>query len=399
LGLHHTARDAPSVKMSIEERFKKAKPAPMHKVPQTSRTLLDGFYKFARPGSGGFRADLFERAQKNYLRSWAGGRTKAGLAARVEASPLDTPYEWVDVFAKSQRVKKLPKRTSNATKFQMIANMSPHHHMYWAVWALYCEYMLIEHLRKGVLFSSRMSPAQMDRWYRRHWDPSSRVTYVDYTGWDTGVDANFTSAYRTVYLGWGVPVNVADKFAYDRSHPRTFFGPLPEMQMSGDRFTLLNNTIGNMMISGCCSSIPSVRHLDSRDYTAPCSIVCAFCGDDSIYCGLFEYTSPGRFGLNFIEKVSVRDVGEFCGFMFGGHRLHIDAPTMVHRGQILYSDGVNDPSVWLSYDEQLRWAADVGEMTPALAAAVEISHQAHVSFNIPTSKFTPSRYRAPANRV
>jgi hypothetical protein len=389
LGLHHNPRDAASTAFSLTERYRKAHNRRAQTVSPAAQELIGGLQQFVRPGTGSIDHACLAQCQSEYLQSWASKKTMTTLRAQVDANPIDRPPDWIEVTAKGQRVKKLEARTANAKKFQMISNASHSRLFHDAVWALYLEKQLVKHLRPGVYLHTRASLRHMQRWYDKWWNTSEEVTYVDYTGWDTGVDSSFTEAYRRVLLQFGVPEEIADKFARERNNSRAFFGPMPVMQMSGDRYTWVANTLGNMMLSGVTLKVKKIRGSAVNDALTPSAVVACFSGDDSIFCGRFDAYDPRHFGFFFIPKLTVSRYGEFCGFMFGHAKLSISPAGLLHRLSIMWGDGVNDPDALRSYDELLHYASHSMEMTAELAAACDISRRMHYHFRIPPSKYTP----------
>jgi len=232
---------------------------------------------------------------------------------------------------------------------------------------------LMKAKRPNVYLHARASIGDMQRWYNKHWDPGARVTYTDYTGWDTGVDESFTILYSETMIRFGIPARIAKKFAEDRHSRRSFMGPMPAMQASGDRYTWLNNTIGNMALTGISFDIDS-------------STVAAFSGDDMILCGEPHYSNPGR-SFHFLPKLTVSNQGEFCGYMFGGTQLYVSPNVLLHRYTMALEDGRKDYDFWESANYALHYA-DRGNMEPDLVydSAANVVRSAYTMFDLPPPK-------------
>jgi hypothetical protein len=252
-------------------------------------------------------------------------------------------------------------------KGQIVTDLSHQQLFGDAVWALYAQRQLLRHKNDNVYLHSEAPFDAFSRWYDKSWDPQQPVTYTDYTGWDTGVNESFTLFYRNVLLSYGVPLYIADKFAEDRHSRHSFMGPMPAMQASGDRYTWLMNTIGNMGLTGI-----SFDAVDSA---------CAFSGDDMIICGSPTFSPPD--GYAFQPKLTVAPTGEFCGHMFGSHSLHESSRYILHRATLAMEDGRNDQGFWDSIDLSLRHAPNSAFFVDEyFDAAVAVSASAREVFKL-----------------
>jgi hypothetical protein len=374
LGAHHTRRDDATVKLSLDARIHPKQALIRQDSRDRARALVKGFKSFATLGDRSFNESLFEQCINDSLLSWAGGRTKRQITNSILNNPVDWDPLFVSLFLKSQRIKKLPKAQMFAGKGQIVTNVSYNSIFSDAAMALYVERSLSSHLRPGVYLHSRSPPSVMSRFYQRYWDKSAKVTYCDYTGWDTNVDEAFSLLYAEIMRSYGVPAEYVESFIHRRHNSRSFLGPMPAMQFSGDRFTWLNNTMGNMALTGCSFKIPR-------------GTAVAFSGDDMIVCGAFVFKS-NTVNRKFLPTVVTGESGEFCGFMFGESELHISSRVLLHRGQMALEDGRRDAAYWTSFDYTLRYA-NSGSIAPDLHfdAALSLSRIAHERFNIPPSRF------------
>jgi hypothetical protein len=358
LGLHHTRRDHATESLSLRARITPRKARPRHIHRHQSTQLRSGFVKFASWGAGSLDEGLFQVCITEYLSSWLSGRTYAQIVRSVEACEPDWDPTFVKLFLKSQRIKKLEKANSPAVKGQIVTDMSHIKLFRDAVWALYLEKKLMQTRRPGVYLHCRSPFARMVEWYKRYW-PKGSVTYTDYTGWDTNVDEGFTLFYASWMRSHGVPTAVVTRYVYERHNSRSFLGPMPAMQFSGDRYTWLLNTVGNMALTGLLFDIKANQ-------------VAAFSGDDSILAGDPSFTEPEDLRFGFQPKVTRGFTGEFCGFMFGHDVLHVSPSVLLHRGTMALEDGRRDEDYWRSFGQSLHYAQS-GDFYPdlVLSAAVQ----------------------------
>jgi hypothetical protein len=319
-------------------------------------------------------------------RSWAGGRTVAQILASIAANPVDWDPTFVSLFLKSQRVKKMPAAYSQATKGQIVTNVSYNAMFEDQVFALYLEKCILANARRNVYLHCRSPFATMAKFYRKHWVVGREVTYVDYTSWDTNVNEAFTELYANVLRSYGVDPAYVDRFVHRRLNSRSFLGPMPAMQFSGDRYTWIANTIGDMAFTGISFA--------QRNDMAFC-----FSGDDMIACGTPKYILPNPASWGFSPKLTTAATGEFCGYIFGDRTLHISSAALLHRGRMALEDGRNDRAYWTSFDMALHQAQSPHALfpDPLLTAAIAISHIAHTTLRVPRTRFSPpdpTPYRA-----
>jgi len=240
------------------------------------------------------------------------------------------------LFQKGQWVKKLEAAGARVKKSQIIAQVSLSRTVGDAAWCEYLEAQLRPLFRPGVLFFNRMNPNELQRWYAQHWDPAKPVTANDYTAWDTGVDAVFLAFDQWLMRHFSFPEWYVEQVGHHRAQSRTFLGPYPIMQPSGDRYTLLLNSMRNLALTGA-----------SLDFAPGTPI--AVCGDDSAVCG--QHATPRTFQSHLWRmqpKRSVSDVAEFCGWSFGAHELTVSLPALTHRARIGLQRGLASPDYWRS---------------------------------------------------
>lgn len=124
---------------------------------------------------------------------------------------------------------------------------------------------------------------------------------------------------------------------------RTFAGPYPIMQPSGDRYTLFLNSMRNVAVTGASLAFPPGTPI-------------AICGDDSIVQGAHSPERdfrPGQWSIRPKRHVSL--TGVFCGWRFGGPRLVTDLEALTYRARIAVQRGESSPDYWRSLIEQLAY--------------------------------------------
>jgi hypothetical protein len=374
LGQTHSRRDGALEKFSYAERIHPAEPLTRSRHRNNAKRLMKGLAKWVDfKDNPGLNRGLLQQCYDDRLQSWLSHRTTRQIALSIQRAEVDWPRDFVKLFLKGQRIKKLDVAHTGLKKGQIVTDMSHAQLFSDDVWALYLERSLMKAKRPNVYLHARASIGDMQRWYSKFWDPGAKVTYTDYTGWDTGVDESFTILYSETMIRFGIPARIAKKFAEDRHSRRSFMGPMPAMQASGDRYTWLNNTIGNMALTGISFDIDS-------------STVAAFSGDDMILCGEPHYSNPGR-SFHFLPKLTVSNQGEFCGYMFGGGQLYVSPNVLLHRYTIALEDGRKDYDFWESANYALHYA-DRGNMEPDLVydSAANVVRSAYDMFNLPPPK-------------
>jgi hypothetical protein len=340
LGLRHQTRDKETEALSLRERIRPAVPRVKSVDRADAKLLMKSISRWVDTSQSGFDYGLFNRCLDEQITSWVAHRTIGQLAASVAASPVDWDPNFVELFLKNQRVKKIGVATSHAKKGQIVTNVSHVQLFRDSVWALYAQKMLLRRTHRNIYLHIGKNVTAMQDWYKRY-DWSGPLTACDYTGWDTGVDEKFSLFYRELFIRFGFPVDIADQFLATRHSRRSFLGPMPAMQASGDRYTWLCNTIGNMALTAL---------VFNPDPNAPA----CFSGDDMVLRGSYHGSIPPRF--KFIPKTLHGDELEFCGFMYGGPSLHISPAVLVHRGMQALGDGRLDRDYWDSYQFSLAFA-------------------------------------------
>jgi hypothetical protein len=375
LGLRHSAQDAATFELSLKARIHPRDSLTRAKHRKQAKDLYAAFGKHVDLSKNGLDFGVLNQCYTEFAASWLGGRTMAQVRKSFENAPVDWDPQFVKLFLKSQRVKKIEKAASNASKGQIVTDVAHLDLFKWSVWALYVEKMLLRRKRKNVYLHARSNYKKMSDWYVRYWDQNVENTACDMTGWDTGVDEAFTIFYHDVFRSFGVPTSVCKEFALGRESRRCFLGPLGAMQASGDRFTWLCNTMGNMAITALC--YPS--------WTVEAS---SFSGDDMLLCGLFYRVRPRGPGYRFVPKEQHGFSLEFCGMTFGSELLHVSPRVLDHRATQALEDGRRDEDFWRSAHQAMAYGSSVsGEnFDPYFVSALAKVRFAEKHFLTPTSR-------------
>jgi hypothetical protein len=190
------------------------------------------------------------------------------------------------------------------------------------------------------------------------------------TGWDTGVDESFSLFYKEVFSTFGVPADVCEAFVETRHTRRSFMGPMGAMQASGDRFTWLCNTLGNMAVTSLTFKLNPTQ--------ASC-----FSGDDMLLNGHYARSVPSGAVLHFVPKVEYGKRLEFCGYQFGGPRLVLSPRVLLHRATMALEDGRRDVDFWRSVKQAAMFTFDSAfTSTPEHSALVTLVDWAERKFDL-----------------
>jgi hypothetical protein len=342
---HHRGTDQALFQKSIPDRCPPRRDDPELTAADRLRLnqLIGGFRKSVDIGPE--RCDINELLLEDCLvrcaESWFAGKSKAQIQAAVGKWEVDDDPLFIRVFQKGQWIKKLEARGADVKKSQVIAQVAMSRTFRDAVWCEYLEASLLPKLRPHTLYFNRLNPAQLGDWFTEHWDNSQPVTANDYTGWDTGVDRVFLAFDIWLMEHFGFPPGYVARYRRERYLSRTFVGPYPIMQPSGDRYTLLLNSMRNLALCGA-----------SLDFLPGTPI--AVCGDDSVVCGAFKkprYFQPRAWRMT--PKLSVSPVATFCGWSIGSTGFHISLESLTYRARIGLQRGIALPDFWRSVCEMV----------------------------------------------
>jgi hypothetical protein len=369
-GLTHSTKDVATESITFNERLPvgEAHITPDHRA--LANKLFAGLRKFVgwRKSNETFDEGLFERCVNERIRGWADKKTLADIRTSLSSAPADQDRYFTDVFLKNQRIRKLPKRESPATKGQSVTNVAQIELFQSSVWALYILRKLQRHKKGSVYLHTGQSFLGMEAWYKANWTEGAPMTGNDVTGWDTGVNEAFTLALRRLVVAFGMPEEFAEAFVDLRLNARTFKGPLKPSQKSGDPYTWLVNTVSNLMYIGAASDLTGKEPI-------------CVSGDDVLVNAHTEIRSLP--GLTFVNKTEHGRSLEFCGFLYGGPKLRVSPRVVAHTGQIGFEDGRSDVEFWDSYQERVAYARGDTEPDESVGFALAINQFARRFYHLP----------------
>lgn len=316
------------------------------------RLLKRGFYTFFDEFQE-FNEPLMEECLVDCMLSWFAGKTTGDVKAAVKLWEPDAPPQFIKIFQKGQWIKKLEAR-GLLKKSQVIAQVSLGKTCYDSIWASYLTRCMQRQAKKTTLLNFELNPSQLRDWYDTYWDPTQKVTANDYTGWDTGVDRVFLAFDMWLMESLGIPEEYRNVYYRDVTESRTYLGPYPIMQPSGNRYTWILNTVRNAALTGASLTVPP-------------GTPAAFSGDDSGLQGDYKKAQgfiPHQWKM--VPKRIVSDSTEFCGFTLGAQSLHVSSDSLAYRARIAIQRGDFRPDVWRSYLD--------------LAGEADYSHPSYRSF-------------------
>jgi len=138
-----------------------------------------------------------------------------------------------------------------------------------------------------------------------------------------------------------MPEAYITNYLHMRANSRTFAGPYPIMQPSGDRYTLFFNSMCNAAVTGA-------------SLNCPVNTPAAVCGDDSIVAGSWSYQKyfkPTQWSIK--PKREQGPTGTFCGLLFGQRKLTVSLAGLTYRCRIGLQRGEASLDYWRSAHEML----------------------------------------------
>lgn len=375
--LHHRRRDVATVNLSLARRIHPSKPDERLTTDFRTRAkqLRKGFLSVIPLPQLQFNEALFEQCTIESIQSWAGGRTIVDLERAVANSPADWDPRFTRLFLKGQIVKKLHKLNGPASPGQIIATFPLVKTLRDATWALYVERSVAKHTPDNVYLHARANVTQMQGWYHKHFDREAGTTTLDYTAWDTGCDEAFQLFDEWLLRQVGIPASYISLYRDEKMNTRSFMGPMPVMQFSGDRWTWLFNTYRDAALTGHAFDLP--KHVP----------IC-ISGDDVLInkiMRLSKHFSPRAWPM--IPKMAVGMVGDFCGFQYGGENLGISPETLLSRAIVGLESGRSAVDFWDSIDYASRFTVQGATSLAHIATARHISELARVRWHLPPSRF------------
>jgi hypothetical protein len=306
------------------------------------RQLRSGFSGWCSPLPGELNELLLENSIVECAHSWFAGKTMRQIAAATARWEPDADPSFVRIFQKGQWIKKLEARGADVKKSQVVMQVCMYKTFRDAVYAHYFQSVIMAHKHDNVLLNTAMDPSQVQEWYDQHWRTRGSVTTNDYTGWDTGMDRVFLHFDCWMMAQAGIPESYISVFFDERVGSRSFVGPLPIMQFSGDRWTWILNSTRNASVTNATFAIP------------PTSAQ-AYGGDDMAVEGRPRMRPSFRpSAWSIAPKTQRGRVLDFCGLSFGGPSLVMSAAAVVYRARLVLQRGARNPDVWSSLNDAMR---------------------------------------------
>jgi len=349
---HHGAKDESLLWYSLKRRVA-PKPHQRRTLDESGRIRLRqlkaGYAKFMPTEPVPFNDELMDDCVAQALSPWFSGKTAAGIEAAVERWDFSDDPLLYRVFQKGQWIKKLEAKDAPPKKSQIITQVHLNRIFNDAIYAMYFERVKASIRPDTTLVFAERNPQELADWYDEHWKPEIGVTSTDYTGWDTGMDLPFLEFSCWLQRLYGVPSHYVDTYRWERMHSKTFLGPFPIMQASGDRKTFDDNCDRDLAITGAATACPSRTPI-------------IVCGDDVAMPGIHRperHFRPSAWPLTVKLTQAKRVV--CVGYEFGGPRLHASLKALIHHVEIGTQRGSTDPTYWRSFADRLPLVAGSAE--------------------------------------
>jgi len=373
---HHKRSDLAQVERSESERTPNRHDDPrLTHYDKVRLSQLQRAFKMLFPTfDTTFDEEELLMCREECMGSWINGKTQKQIVRAATRWFGEHPFKRASIFLKSQWVKKLEAKNLPAKKGQIVTEFPMGKTVRDAPYALYLEKKIIAAKAPNLLFLTRMGISEVNDWYQHHWDPDETTTSIDFTGWDTGVDRVFLAFHCWLFRLAGFPEDYIETYFDEMVNTKTPRGSLPIMQASGNRYTLLLNSVGNACLIGSMLEITPETPI-------------GVCGDDSIICG----NPRNRRGFRpkawrMAPKKVVRPSQQFCGLVFGTGSIGFDHDSFLHRAKTALRRGVNNADFWNSMDFAIHFAAPA-EFSDVLQHAVDICNDARRIFSLPDSIF------------
>lgn len=263
------------------------------------------------------------------------------LQRNAERSDPDWPLNQVHLFLKNQVVKKLEKINSEAKPGQLIVSFRTQMILEWGKWARYITHQVLRHLPDHIFLNLGKTPQEMEDWIMRKWNLNTMNTDGDYTAYDTGQDASFTNMETLLMEHLSFPKWVIDGYKEMKNNLISIFGHLAVMRFTGEVWTFIFNTLGNIAYS-------------HTKYDIPKGTPQMYGGDDKSINAKLKPRPSWRWNhvhYNLVEKQEISEYSTFCGWILSPYGL-IKNPALLFL-RTRYMVRRYDPELWAAnyYDE------------------------------------------------
>jgi hypothetical protein len=389
---HHRRDDRATTQASYDKRFKIASPeanAADIREDATTRAMKVKFHMYFGD-THSFSPVEFDQCVERSLDSWLAKRTRAAALEYVKLLNPEVPVTHISTFLKAQVLKKLEKVNEPAVAGQIISSPPFLRHLVDNAYALYLERVLMANVPDNVYLHLRRSPASLADWVSKA-PATSSYTMNDWSAWDSGIDGAFLSFDMYVLRWLGLPADYLRFFVAMRIGSFNFLGNVKLMQLSGDRYTFLLNTLRNLCLCAAIFLLTLAHYL-------------MVAGDDVLLFGFF--LAKLRLKLGMSPKIRHGPQGEFVSFLVANGSVAVDGRALYLRVMIARDTRALDQAYYLSLvDAALTFAPPVADLffMPALALLhhdlqrLGLFHEASLlSASVTTS---PSRASVFASRV
>lgn len=227
----------------------------------------------------------------------------ATLINNAERSDPSWSLNMIKLFIKGQTVKKLEKMGSDATAGQSIASFRAQVLLAWGPYARYIDRRIRALLPPHIYIHSRRTNEDFEQFVATHWDHTRESTDGDYTAYDASQDATFVNFETLLMRRLDFPLDVIEAYVEMKASITSHFGPLAIMRFSGEVWTYLFNTLGNIAFTYAKYEVPPVAQVyggDDKSINSPITIRTGWA------------QLVGKFNL--VEKPVVGYEPTFCGW-------------------------------------------------------------------------------------
>jgi hypothetical protein len=326
--LAHRSKDQATTKFTEEKRVKRSTRAANEISWTTSKLggdlLFAAFLQGFPLPKAEFDEDLFEDCRREndskYLE-----RDLPTLLKRADRSDPDWRINTVELFLKNQVIKKIEKIGSDAKPGQLIASFRTELLQFWGPYARYITKKVQAGCPPNVYLHLGKSPDDLEDFLKEHWVDGRVNTDGDYTAFDASQDAAFGHFELRLMEHLGIPTEIREAYKLMKSTLESKFGTLAVMRFTGEVFTFIFNTLGNMAYS-------------NLKYIIPKGVAQLWGGDDkSINCRLHVrpgwHIIAGRYLLE--EKQTFSEHSTFCGWIVSSRGLLKDPRLLYWRTRVM----------------------------------------------------------------
>jgi hypothetical protein len=377
--LHHGRADRATEAASYAKRLHLASAgdniASIVRARQSSRfhQLRAGFLsQFPRFNKRRDFSSLLDLCTEEVLDSWCSKKTLKDVQRSLLVQDVDWDLTFTKTFLKSQVVRKNEKWGGNASAGQIVTSFPATKTFRDAVYALCLEKVVLEECPEHVYLHLRRTTEDLANFTSTFLKSADGFTETDFTAWDSSIDGPFFAFYAWMFQQLGFPADYIDTFVREASTTRFFGGNLRLMQHSGNRYTFLLNTLGNLAVTNAMYT--GIRHTPQ-----------AFGGDDSLLAGsptVSPLFRPTKWKM--IPKVNHSSVGHLFGHLITAGNLTYDYEYMRNRLEVAIVERPYDTDFYRSFADQMIALPYVEDESYATVYTMLTEHVRARSLRIPS---------------